>query len=416
LHRPVNTDSPERLKKILDALNALKQTIVFPVHPRTQQRLQAFRLDLKEYPWIQPLPPQSFLAMIHLQRNAQYILTDSGGVQKEAYLNQIPCITLRRETEWPETLEHGWNQLLFEPLEALPLLLQQAKPTKQTPYFGDGFVAERIVKILYSFCTNKGQVQKKRLFVLIPVYNEAENLPRLFHDFQKIQQKLSRYELHLFLCDDGSSDLTPVVIQEAKYPFSIKLLRVEQNQGPGAAFARGFSALAGHLQKEDLVVTMEGDNTSSLEVLLSMIRRIEQEHWDCILASPYAYGGSVTQTNGFRILLSMIANLLVRFFLKIPGIFTMSSFFRVYQGSLILRLQKHYGDAILHEKGFICMVELLKKMTDLQATLSEYPLILDTSQRKGASKMKVLQTSLEYLRYLLLSSLLFLFMAVPVKV
>ncbi|MEK7484673.1 MAG: UDP-N-acetylglucosamine 2-epimerase, partial [Planctomycetota bacterium] len=404
LHRPINTDNQTRLFKILTEVNQLTKKIIFPLHPRTRQNMEKFSLTPEQFPNIHFLPPQGFLEMIQLQCNATRIITDSGGVQKEAYLNRIPCITLRNETEWPETLQQGWNQLVFDDLKRLTEQLRQEPQPYVPDIYGDGFVAPRMVECLKIRFQQNGlssrSISTKKLFVLIPVYNEAKNLPRLLSDLKQLKYRLPQYQLEIILSDDGSQDATPQIAQEIAPNEALTILGDGSNHGPGYAFGTGFAYLEEKIDPQDIVVTMEGDNTSRLETLLAMIDRLEREDWESILASPYAYGGGITQTNWFRILLSMMANLLVRFVLRVPGIFTTSSFFRVFRGRLILRLQARFGARIVCEKGFVSMVELLKKMTLVQATISEYPMVLDTSRRLGYSKMKIYKTTLEYLKYL----------------
>jgi dolichol-phosphate mannosyltransferase len=116
-----------------------------------------------------------------------------------------------------------------------------------------------------------------------------------------------------------------------------------------------------------------------------------------ILASPYAYGGSLGETVLWRAILSYFANGFIKVLLGIHGIHTMSSFFRLYKGSLIIKLQKRYGNRILERSGFESMVELLMKIIAVDATISEVPIELDTANRAGKSKMKVIKTGLGYL-------------------
>lgn len=115
LHRQENADRKESLKEIIDAFRAFKGRLIFPVHPRTKKNLKRFGL------WdnlatragsVEVLEPQGYSDFLKLQKNAYKILTDSGGVQKEAYILKVPCLTLRTSTEWPETLQSGWNRLL----------------------------------------------------------------------------------------------------------------------------------------------------------------------------------------------------------------------------------------------------------------------------------------------------------------
>jgi len=110
VHRAENTDNRERLQAILAGLSEIRETIVFPVHPRTQVALET--LAWAPPPHIRLILPMGHLDMCALESNARAILTDSGGVQKEAYWLGVPCITLRDETEWVETVEAGWNQLV----------------------------------------------------------------------------------------------------------------------------------------------------------------------------------------------------------------------------------------------------------------------------------------------------------------
>lgn len=150
LHRPSNVDEPERLHQILLALSRLEEPVLFPVHPRTQERIREFALG--EIARAQPfrcVPPFGYYEMLAAEANARVIVTDSGGVQKEAYLLEVPCITLREETEWVETVEVGWNRLVgVRPGELLTALKQENRPDAHPSVFGDGHAAERVVQSL----------------------------------------------------------------------------------------------------------------------------------------------------------------------------------------------------------------------------------------------------------------------------
>jgi UDP-N-acetylglucosamine 2-epimerase len=118
MHRAENTDSVTQIAAAVELLIEWNKTIVFPVHPRTWNRLTTLS-ELKEITdklrtikHVKLIDPVSYLEMLALERNARVILTDSGGVQKEAYFLSVPCVTLRGETEWTETLSGGWNRLV----------------------------------------------------------------------------------------------------------------------------------------------------------------------------------------------------------------------------------------------------------------------------------------------------------------
>lgn len=112
VHRPSNTDSKENLINIIEALMESGKIVVFPVHPRTEKYLREYGIYDKISENIKLISPIGYLDMLKLMDGAEKILTDSGGIQKEAYMLKVPCITLRENTEWMETLEGGWNVLV----------------------------------------------------------------------------------------------------------------------------------------------------------------------------------------------------------------------------------------------------------------------------------------------------------------
>lgn len=149
VHRAENTDDPARLREILNALDQIARTIcpvVWPVHPRTQKRLSDMRWSAQSVTTIQPI---SYLEMLLLEGRARFILTDSGGVQKEAYFLQVPCITLRDETEWRETLNNNCNTLTGACAEKI---VRAAKDISQagpwTVAYGNGNAGAAILNAL----------------------------------------------------------------------------------------------------------------------------------------------------------------------------------------------------------------------------------------------------------------------------
>ena len=238
-----------------------------------------------------------------------------------------------------------------------------------------------------------------RLFILIPVLNEAGNLPRLIEGLRVLCVDLQdKLEVQVLLIDDGSSDDTSALARQTAVDAGVRMtvLRHETNQGPGVAFSTGFCHLATVLQEDDLVITMEGDNTSRLELVRQMLTRLD-EGYDVIFASPYAYGGEIVNTSAYRIFLSSIANLFIKELLGIHGLLTVSSFFRLYRAPALGKLQTTYGPGIVERRGFECMVEMTMKMMDLHITISEVPMILDTHARVGKSRMKIMKTIRGYL-------------------
>jgi UDP-N-acetylglucosamine 2-epimerase (non-hydrolysing)/UDP-GlcNAc3NAcA epimerase len=149
-HRPGNVDRPERLAELVDLLLELPLPTVVPVHPRTKARLEEHGLlaRVAEAHHLITTPPLGYFELTALMCNARAVLTDSGGMQKEAYLAGVPCVTLRGVTEWTETVEHGWNVLVDLDREAALQALERTLPSDRPPLYGEGRAGERVVAAL----------------------------------------------------------------------------------------------------------------------------------------------------------------------------------------------------------------------------------------------------------------------------
>jgi dolichol-phosphate mannosyltransferase len=233
------------------------------------------------------------------------------------------------------------------------------------------------------------------IYFIIPAFNEAANLPGLLSSIGEWSR--TRHEpCHLIVVDDGSRDATPEVLQDFR-ELPLTVVRHDINRGVHEVFRSGFSAWSKlPARNEDLVITLEADNTSSLTILDAMLIRARQGD-DLVLASCYAPGGDVVGTNLFRVLLSFSANLILRSTPGMPTVYTFSSFYRVYRAPFLEYALGCYGQRLIEERGFVCVVEMLLKFGTLKARISEVPLRLDGSKRQGNSKMKVLRTIRGYL-------------------
>jgi UDP-N-acetylglucosamine 2-epimerase (non-hydrolysing)/UDP-GlcNAc3NAcA epimerase len=153
-HRAGNVDDPERLERLVALIERLPGDVVFPLHPRTGKRLDeaGLRERLEAAEGLRLVPPLGYLDFLELTRNARAVLTDSGGVQKEAFLLETPCITLRDTTEWVETVVAGWNVLVDLDADAAIAALDQPVPTGERPdLYGGGEAAARIRDVLGSY-------------------------------------------------------------------------------------------------------------------------------------------------------------------------------------------------------------------------------------------------------------------------
>jgi UDP-N-acetylglucosamine 2-epimerase len=147
LHRSENTDTAGRLSQILHALNALEEPVIFPVHPRSRKAIN--EAGLKIEPHVRVIDPVGYLDMVALAGSARLILTDSGGLQKEAYWLGVPCLTMREETEWVETMQGGWNILVgSDPQKIAEAVRSSAPEGPRPPLYGDGHAAGKCVDLL----------------------------------------------------------------------------------------------------------------------------------------------------------------------------------------------------------------------------------------------------------------------------
>jgi UDP-GlcNAc3NAcA epimerase len=143
IHRPANTDVPHNLAGIMEAFARLPAPVVFPAHPRTRKQFDQFGLNPAAN--VVLIDPVGYLEMLALIKNSRAVLTDSGGVQREAYFSAVPCVTIRSEAEFVDTVISGWNTLAEPTYDAITAALMKPPPIgTPPPLFGDGTAAQRI--------------------------------------------------------------------------------------------------------------------------------------------------------------------------------------------------------------------------------------------------------------------------------
>lgn len=154
IHRPINTDNPDRLRSIFYATSQSELPVIFPIHPRTKKMIYAYQMEMPSN--MIPIDPVGYLDMLQLEKNANCILTDSGGIQKEAYWVGVRCLTLRKETEWTETVELGWNRLVDADEREIVIGLNEWYPSSvRQPVYGDGHASDKIMSILSTYFQEK---------------------------------------------------------------------------------------------------------------------------------------------------------------------------------------------------------------------------------------------------------------------
>jgi UDP-N-acetylglucosamine 2-epimerase len=156
VHRNYNTDDPERLAAVFACLARSSWPVVMPLHPRTRAAIAEWSLEVPR--GVELVDPVSYTRMLSLERGARAIATDSGGVQREAYMWGVRCITLREETEWTDTVEAGWNTLVGVDADAFEAALTGPLPAEHPPIFGDGHAAQRIADIVVGYIGSELEV------------------------------------------------------------------------------------------------------------------------------------------------------------------------------------------------------------------------------------------------------------------
>ncbi len=236
------------------------------------------------------------------------------------------------------------------------------------------------------------------IHVVLPAFNEEANIEATLEQLWRRLEPLA-LRCRVVLVDDGSSDGTASLARAgSSREHPVEVVSHESNRGPGAAFRTGFLHVLADAAASDVLVTLEADRTSDPRILMRLLHRIWEEGDDIALASCYLYGGGIVGTQMHRVLLSHLANGLMKKSLGLTGLQTLSSFYRAYSVAGLRRIHERFGDRFITSDGFECMVEILYRAAQLELRISEVPMRLDGGRRVGASSMRVTRTSIAYLR------------------
>ncbi|GAB2777606.1 glycosyltransferase [Amycolatopsis magusensis] len=230
--------------------------------------------------------------------------------------------------------------------------------------------------------------------VVLPAYNEAASLPALL---RRLASVTDTGELVVWVVDDGSSDDTAEVALAGVPGLDVRLVRHQINLGLGQAVHSGLRAVLEDARRDDFVVVMDADDTHD-PALVPVLRSALSAGADLAICSRFAEGGDDTTAPNYRRALSRGAAVLFRHVVGVDGVRDFTSGFRAYRVSLLDRASKHWGERLIEERGFACMVELLIKLRYCRPVISEVPLRLRYDRKQGASKLKIGRTVLQYLR------------------
>ena len=236
-------------------------------------------------------------------------------------------------------------------------------------------------------------------YFVILAYNEEQNLPCLFTSLHTAASLLdSPYAV--VLVNDGSTDRTVAVAEEFQKHMAIHIEHHSPNRGVAEGFRTGFRSALAMAKDDDIIFTLEADNTGDLGLLPLMLEKITQGA-DVVLASCYAPGGGIHGVSFARKFMSESINTVMRVLFPIDRCHTYSSFYRAHRSSILRRGMSQYGDKFIQSSGFTVAAEILFKLRRIGARMDEIPMVLQFDERRGKSKMKVGKTIMQYITFLL---------------
>ncbi len=227
----------------------------------------------------------------------------------------------------------------------------------------------------------------RKVRVVLPAYNEEEALAQFLGEIVETLTD-SDVDHEVIVVDDGSTDSTAEVVRQASLSMPVRLIQHEQNQGLAAAIRTGLLAGADGAQQQDVVVTMDADRTQRPEAILLMLEQIEAGN-DFVIASRYRKGASVVGVPWHRNLLSLGGRVLFQTLFPTKGVRDYTSGARAYRVGLLKNMIARFGENLVSEEGFSCMVDVLLKARALEPKFSEVPLVLRYDFKPGLSKMSV---------------------------
>ncbi len=229
----------------------------------------------------------------------------------------------------------------------------------------------------------------------LPAYNEERGLPQVLENFRRAVGGAG-YDIRAVVVDDGSTDGTAAVLEEWSSRLPLTVTKHAVNRGLGETIRDALRLAALTSAPEDIVVTMDADNTHSPDLILEMIPLI-REGYDVVIASRYRHGAAVLGLSGFRHLMSFGARVLYQAVFPIRGVRDYTCGFRAYRAATLAEAFKLYGDALVTERSFASMAEILLKVARTGARICEVPMVLRYDLKGGVSKMNVPRTVLKTL-------------------
>lgn len=233
-------------------------------------------------------------------------------------------------------------------------------------------------------------------FLVLPAYNEEESLPNLLKRLAELDAEV-REHLVVYVVDDGSTDRTAAIVTAGVAGLSTRLIAHSVNRGLGQAVQSGIKQVVENAEDADVAVIMDADDTHDVGLLEPMLSRIDAGA-DIVIASRFVAGGDDSTASVFRRFLSRAASVVFRLVFPLSTTRDFTSGYRAYRVSLLKKASIHWGERLIEEQGFACMVELLLKLRHWSPVIEEVPMQLRYDRKLGASKLKLFRTIFQYIK------------------
>ncbi|MBC7426399.1 MAG: glycosyltransferase family 2 protein [Bacteroidia bacterium] len=230
----------------------------------------------------------------------------------------------------------------------------------------------------------------QKIKIVLPAYNEEESLPELLKEIDFFYSHCG-LNLEVIVVNDGSKDNTAGVVNNFPGKVPVRLLDFKENGGLGKVIKDGLFEAVKDLEDTDVVVTLDADNSQNPNLIKRMVSQIH-EGSELVIASRYREGSRILGLTRFRKFTSFMAGSIFMVFVGIEGVKDYTCGFRAYKASLLKRGIEKYGDKLIEERGFGCMIEILLKLNTLKPVINEVPMILRYDLKQGDSKMNVSKT------------------------
>jgi len=238
--------------------------------------------------------------------------------------------------------------------------------------------------------TKNAAYHPRTVFIVLPAFNEAPTIATLFRRIEDVMRE-ARLTYCVLLVDDGSTDDTLAIAREFSSSMPLTIKRHPSNQGLGATIRDGLIEAAHLASDDDIIITMDADDTHSPGLVLRMVEMI-REGFDVVIASRFQRNARVVGVPLLRRILSRLASLLFRCVLPIPGVKDFTCGYRAYRAQAVKKALNLYGNDFFTRDGFECMVDILLKLRTMRLIFGEVPIILRYDHKEGQTKMKVSAT------------------------